>query len=173
MEVREVLSAVHWARVQEEGGTANGSPARQGGDVVKDFANDSNIPRRADKLVDAPTPIDTTPQSLNRNKLVDAPTPVESKPFSSSLNKNKLVDVPSPTLSRVSTMDDKRSFPASNLSRSTTMEMNDHRHGDEEAIVDDDKENEDRYQQQHQHELQSTKGLGVNGIEDEMTNVAI
>ena len=113
------------ARVQEEG--AQGSPARHGGDVVKDFA------------------LDDQTAASKANKLVDAPTPVDTRPF-----KNKLVDVPTPTSTRA----EKKDFPTSSLSRSTTRMSAD----------DEDKEN---------LEKTTVQGLGVNGIEDEMKNVAI
>lgn len=114
------------ARVQEE--IVQPQPVRVGGDTVRDFANIAEsqnamaVSKNREKLVDAPTPIDTQTPS---NKLVDAPTPV-------SVNSEKR-DFPKSNLSRVSTADDLSPNAAS---------------GD-------------------------VKGLGVNGIEDDMKTVAI
>jgi len=119
------------ARVQEE--MAHPALIRGGGDVVKDFALDTESPAtaRKERLVDVPTPIDTKP--TNKNKLVDAPTPVLAR-------------------------GEKKEFPASNLSRSTTRDLD-----------DDDKENKGEMAEP------VVKGLGLNvdGVEDEMKNVAI
>ena len=107
------------ARVQEEGA--------QGGDVVKDFAlDDHRTYSKPDKLVDAPTPVETRP------------------------TKNKLVDIPTPPSARY----ERKEFPQSSLSRSTTQMSED----------EEDKENRNKA---------TVQGLGVNGIEDEMKNVAI
>jgi len=112
------------ARVQEE--IAQPQPVRPGGDIVKDFASVADG-KKPEKLVDAPTPIDTQPP---KNKLVDAPTPV-------------------------SAATERREFPKSGLSRvSTADELN----GKSKSPV---KENGD------------VKGLGVDGIEDDMKTVAI
>lgn len=79
-------------------------------------------------------------------KLVDAPTPTDAQP-----SRNKLVDVPTP----VSAATEKREFPKSGLSRvSTADDMDD-------KAKSPAKENGD------------VKGLGVNGIEDDMKTVAI
>ena len=78
------------ARVTEEGG----KPA---GDVVRDFAAEP-VAARLDKLVDAPTPIDSNQMAVRKNKLVDAPTP----PISRSVTR----EFPATTLSRVSTQDE-------------------------------------------------------------------
>jgi len=121
------------ARVQEE--MAQHAPVRTGGDVVKDFALDTESPANARK-----------------EKLVDAPTPVDAKP----MNKNKLVDAPTPVLAK----SDKKDFPISNLRRTTTGEMDDD---------DEDKENKAADGGQAVNGL----GVSVNGVEDEMKNVAI
>lgn len=76
-------------------------------------------------------------------KLVDAPTPVEPKPF----NKNKLIDIPTP----VTATNEKKDFPSSSLSRIST----------------DDENKENRVSSK------AEKGLGVDGLEDDMKNVAI
>jgi len=114
------------ARVQEE--MAQPQPIRPGGDVVRDFAAAAEA------------------KDVKREKLVDAPTPVDPKP-----SKNKLVDVPTP----VSAGPNRAEFPASRLSRVSTMNE------------DDNKENESHGNQP------PVKGLGVNGMEDEMKNVTI
>ncbi|KAK5077154.1 Cell wall assembly regulator [Lithohypha guttulata] len=113
------------ARVQEE--IAHPQPVRPGGDTVRDFANVIES-RRADKLVDAPTPIDANSSS---NKLVDAPTPV-------------------------STTAEKRDFPKSSLSRVST--------ADDLSPTSSNA---------HSKANGNVKGLGVNGIEDDMKTVAI
>lgn len=83
------------ARVQEE--IAQPQPLRPAGDIVKDFASvaESKKPEKLEKLVDAPTPVDSQPP---RNKLVDAPTPT-------SITSEKK-DFPKSSLSRVSTADE-------------------------------------------------------------------
>ena len=96
------------ARVQEE--IAQPLSVRTGGDVVRDFAvpeSDSSqtngvngTMRKPQKLVDAPTPIDTS-QTMN------LPAP----------SKDKLVDVVTPTTGR---SEGKRDFPSSKLSRVST-----------------------------------------------------
>lgn len=113
------------ARVQEE--IAQPQPIRPGGDNIRDFASSSEV-RKSEKLVDAPTPIDTQSSS---NKLVDAPTPV-------SITAEKR-DFPKSNLSRVSTADDLSPSPAT---------------GDKHTNGD-------------------IKGLGVDGIDDDMKTVAI
>lgn len=119
------------ARVQEE--IAQPTPVRPGGDVVKDFAAEAE-----------------SATGLRRDKLVDAPTLVEAKP----MNRHKLIDAPTPIAGR----GEKKDFPSSNLSRTTTRDTE-----------DDDKENKG------ETGGQEVKGLGVsvNGIEDEMKNVEI
>ncbi|KAK5941925.1 Cell wall assembly regulator [Knufia obscura] len=112
------------ARVQEE--IAQPQPVRPGGDIVRDFASVADG-KKPEKLVEAPTPIDTQPP---KNKLVDAPTPV-------------------------SAATERREFPKSGLSRvSTADDMND-------KMKSPVRENGD------------VKGLGVDGIEDDMKTVAI
>jgi len=112
------------ARVQEE--IAHPQPIRPGGDIVKDFASVADG-KKPEKLVDAPTPIDTQPP---KNKLVDAPTPV-------------------------SAATDRRDFPKSGLSRVSTADEFDHK--PTSPIKEDG----------------DMRGLGVNGIEDDMKTVAI
>lgn len=86
-------------------------------------------------------------ESKRPEKLVDAPTPVESQP-----SRNKLIDAPTPTSGTL----DRREFPKSGLSRvSTADEANGNsRLGGSEKNGD-------------------VRGLGVNGIEDDMKTVAI
>ena len=79
------------ARVQEE--IAQPQPIRPAGGLIKDFA-DAAESKRADKLVDAPTPTETQ----SRNKLVDVPTPTTGQ--------NDKKDFPKSGLSRVSTADE-------------------------------------------------------------------
>ena len=112
------------ARVNEE--LAAPVPVRAGGDVVKDFAAQVESKKPA-KLVDLPTPIES---SRKKDKLVDAPTPItatEDKPYQFS------------SLSRVATMNK----------------------------VDEDKENQDS------DNTVAVKGLGVDGLDDDMKNVQI
>lgn len=64
------------ARVNEE--LIAPIPVRNGGDIVKDFANTAEAttkPAKADKLVDAPTPVEPL---RKKEKLVDVPTPITS-----------------------------------------------------------------------------------------------
>lgn len=110
------------ARVQEE--NAQSQSSRPGGDAVRDFAD-----------------------SKGSEKLIDAPTPIESQP-----PKNKLIDIPTPT----STTYEKRDFPKSGLSRVSTAD--DMAKKSETPPV----ENGDDY-----------TGLGVNGVANDMKNVAI
>ena len=97
------------ARVQEE--TPQPLSVRTGGDVVRDFAvpeaadaSQSNVIRqKPEKLVDAPTPIDTVMNMpLKKEKLVDIPTPTTGK---SDSDKKPF---PTSKLSRVSTEDDNK-----------------------------------------------------------------
>jgi cell wall assembly regulator SMI1 len=82
--------------------------------------------------------------STKPEKLVDAPTPVEVS------KKDKLIDAPTPVSST-----DERGYEISSLSRAGTM-----------PTLDEDKEN--------QAETPLTvKGLGVNGLDDDMKNVQI
>ena len=80
-------------------------------------------------------------------KLVDAPTPIDQN--NSAVRKNKLVDIPTPPVSRSVT----REFPATGLSRVSTHNESD----DGNALKD----------------TSDVRGLGVNGMEDEMKNVTI
>lgn len=104
------------ARVQEE--TAQPLSVRTGGDSVKDFAgsgaadswqssnnySNNSARRKPEKLVDAPTPIDT---SMKMNGLPP--------------QKDKLVDIPTPTTAK---SEGKRDFPSSKLSRVSTEDDN-------------------------------------------------
>ena len=112
------------ARVTEEGGKDLPQPISKGGDVVRDFAEGSRI----EKLVDAPTPVETNQNAVRKNKLVDAPTPPVSRTVT-------------------------REFPSTGLSIVSTSTEND----------------EDVSQKQ----ANGMKGLGVDGMEDEMKNVTI
>ena len=87
------------ARVQEE--IASPQPIRPGGDIVKDFASVADG-KRPEKLVDAPTPIDTQPP---KNKLIDVPTPVSAA--------SERREFPKSGLSRVSTADEMNRKPTS------------------------------------------------------------
>ena len=78
-------------------------------------------------------------------KLVDAPTPIEAN--NNAVRKNKLVDAPTPPVSRQVT----RELPLTSLSRVST----------QIGIGDDNGQTE------------NMRGLGVNGMEDEMKNVTI
>ena len=115
------------ARVNEEGGNSS-HPSRVAGDTIRDFggAGEPSPARKPEKLVDAPTPIETNNEAVRKNKLVDVPTPPVSRQVT-------------------------REFPLTSLSRvSTQAEMED----------DDGQKND-------------VRGLGVNGMEDEMKNVTI
>lgn len=101
------------ARVQEE--SAQPLSVRTGGDVVRDFAvpeSDSSQSnganpgpkKKPEKLVDAPTPIDTS-------RAINLPTP----------KKEKLVDIPTPTTGK---SEGKKEFPSSKLSRVSTEDDN-------------------------------------------------
>ncbi len=86
-------------------------------------------------------------KSLRSGKLVDAPTPVDQN--QDAVRKNKLVDAPTPPVSRQVT----REFPSTGLSRVST---------------------ETDFQESHdQKRPDEMKGLGVNGVEDEMKTVSI
>ena len=114
------------ARVTEEGGSGS-HPVKSAGDVVRDFATagESSQGGRPDKLVDAPTPIETNYNAVRKIKLVDVPTPPVSRQVT-------------------------REFPSTGLSRVST-----------QTEGDDGNSQKD------------VKGLGVNGVEDEMKNVTI
>ncbi|KAL6249998.1 Cell wall assembly regulator [Rhinocladiella similis] len=120
------------ARVQEE--IAQPQPVRPGGDVVRDFAEaaeSSSEGKKRERPAEAPAPIDLKLTNIPRKpeKLVDAPTPSSLK----SADSDK--------------------FPATRLGRVLT-----------EPEVKDEKTDEDKSE---------VKGLGVNGIEDEMKTVTI
>lgn len=124
------------ARVQEE--IAQPQAIRPGGDVVRDFAQtaeSSTEGKKREKLVDAPTPIDSRAPSIASMKgdnSADASTPLASKrPIS-------------------------KEFPTTRLARVST-------------------ENESKEESAPPHPQAKTevKGLGVNGIEDEMKTVSI
>ena len=68
------------ARVQEE--IAQPYPVRPGGDVVRDFAaiaETTGNGKEKEKLVEAPTPIETNVKAMQKNKLVDLPTPSSAR----------------------------------------------------------------------------------------------
>lgn len=88
----------------------------------------------------------TAAESRKPEKLVDAPTPVEQQ-----MPKNKLIDAPTPTAGN----SDKKEFPRSGLSRVSTAD-------------DVNRSNLDTAEKSS-----AVKGLGVNGIEDDMKTVAI
>ncbi|KIV77492.1 hypothetical protein PV11_09282 [Exophiala sideris] len=122
------------ARVQEE--IAQPQPVRPGGDVVRDFAQvveSSNEGKKREKLVDAPTPIDTKIAGIAKDgdKLVDAPTPASLRSV------------------------DSERFVPKRISR---------------ILTADNQPKEMPLQAQPNDEV---KGLGVDGIEDEMKTVAI
>jgi len=128
------------ARVQEE--MAQPQAIRPAGDIVRDFAQTADSAaegKTREKLVDAPTPIDTrAPTFVGRkgDDLVDPPTPASLKSVYS------------------------RDFPATRLSRVST--------------ESESKEESARPQPQPQPQPKTVvKGLGVNGIEDEMKTVSI
>jgi len=86
-------------------------------------------------------------ESKKPEKLVDAPTPVDYHP-----PRNKLIDIPTPT----SGTSERRDFPKSGLSRVSTADEMSIKPTAEAVQTNGD-----------------MKGLGVNGIEDEMKTVAI
>lgn len=88
------------------------------------------------------------PTRSRTDKLVDAPTPIEGVLQG---RKEKLVDAPTPVMSRQVT----REFPSSGLSRVST---------DSEMSKDNGSQ---------KSPPRNMKGLGVNGVEDEMKNVSI
>jgi cell wall assembly regulator SMI1 len=180
------------ARVQEEIAQPQPLSIKTGGDVVKDFARDiegTNTSQgdyfpssthmngsasqgrksKPQKLVDAPTPIDTSmrvyiPNSRNGSY---SEGPTETK-------KEKLVDIPTPTTAR-SDAGGRRDFPATSLSRVST--LND---------LSEDKENQTRQKKVQEAEPagkvnekatdtkeNGVKGLGVDTLKGEMRDVAI
>jgi cell wall assembly regulator SMI1 len=124
------------ARVQEE--IAQPQAVRPGGDVVRDFAQIAEAVsdgKKREKLVDAPTPIDTKAPTVTKKneKLVDAPTPATLKGA------------------------DPKDLPTARLPRTLT-----------ETLTDGDNKEEPATQANGE-----VKGLGVDGIEDEMKTVSI
>ncbi len=126
----------------------NASPRQQVGSPLARVNEEiiAPIPVRngGDIVKDFATAAEAT-QPSKAEKLVDLPTPVEPVK-----KKEKLVDAPTPM-----TATDEKKFEISNLSRVDTL-----------PSVDEDKENQ-------AETPADIKGLGVNGLDDDMKNVQI
>lgn len=86
-----------------------------------------------------------------KRKLVDAPTPIDLAAVNESKKADKLIDAPTPASLKSS---EAREFPTTRLARTST-------------------ESENKENQIQKTSSSEVKGLGVNGIEDEMKTVTI
>ncbi|KIX10107.1 uncharacterized protein Z518_01188 [Rhinocladiella mackenziei CBS 650.93] len=128
---------------------AVGSPLAR---VQEEIAQPQAISPGGDAVRDFAEPPENSGEDKKRDELLDGPAPMETKVVN-ALNKkqDKLVDAPTPISLKSG---DSRDFPATRLVRTSTESEN----------------KEDSTPTQPKTEV---KGLGVNGIEDEMKNVSI
>lgn len=128
---------------------AVGSPLAR---VQEEIAQPQPVRPGGDVVRDFAQVSESSSEGKKREKLVDAPTPIDPKAANLAKQADKLVDAPTPSSLKSA---DSEKFPATRITR---------------VLTADNQTKEMPSQAQAKDEV---KGLGVNGIEDEMKTVSI